>query len=114
MQYNKRLLKNGIYIGRRKHVVLPSIVNYRLCSKCGSLNHQHKDCKKEQRCLKCAEYGHRIEMCKSQFNQCLNCSGPHKCFSDKCMKFFQKKLYINRFVLRILVDENLISNSMLL
>lgn len=52
-----------------------------------------------------------METCKFQYDECVNCSGPHKCLSDKCIKFSQKKLHINRFVLRILVGENLISST---
>ncbi|CAF0844369.1 unnamed protein product [Brachionus calyciflorus] len=55
-------------------IVLPIIIKYRLCSTCGSLNHQQKYCSKEQCCLKCAGYGHRIETCKSKYIQCLNCT----------------------------------------
>ncbi|CAF0834483.1 unnamed protein product [Brachionus calyciflorus] len=105
------VLRKGIYIGSKKHVVIPNIINYRVCSNCGSLKHQKKECHKEQRCLKCAEIGHEIFNCKSKFNKCINCLGSHKCFTDTCKEFSKKKLYINRFVVKILIGENLIKNT---
>lgn len=108
-----QLLKHGVMIGKsqKKYVVLPYIVNYKVCANCGSLNHYKKDCHVEQRCLKCSEHGHRIEECKSNHNKCLNCSGLHKCFNDSCEKFSQKKIHINRFILKILIGENFISDQ---
>ena len=102
------VLKFGIYIGNKKYAVLPNIVNYKVCSKCGSLNHQGKNCSKEKRCLKCTGYGHQVNTCKSKFSKCVNCSGSHKCYSDLCHYFAQKKFYINRFVISVLMGENII------
>ncbi|CAF1079405.1 unnamed protein product, partial [Brachionus calyciflorus] len=105
------VIKDGVFIGSKKYRVIPHTVNYRVCSKCGSLKHQQKDCFKAQYCLKCSGTGHHIDNCNSFFDKCINCLGPHKCFSDKCKEFAQKKIFINRFVLKILIGEKFISSA---
>ncbi|CAF0727711.1 unnamed protein product [Brachionus calyciflorus] len=44
-------------------------------------------------------------------NYDLSISGQHFCFSSKCVKYTQKLFQINKFVLKILLGENLIKNE---
>ncbi|CAF0828252.1 unnamed protein product [Brachionus calyciflorus] len=67
-----RILKYGIKIGNKQHLVVPNIVNYRLCENCCGLNHRQNNYVKEKRCLKCAESGHETKECKSKLNQLLS------------------------------------------
>ncbi|CAF0788973.1 unnamed protein product, partial [Brachionus calyciflorus] len=100
-----RILKYGIKIGNKQHLVVPNIVNYRLCENCGGLNHRKNNCVKEKRCLKCAESGHETKECKLKRIKCLNCSGLHKCYNDDCTKYAEKKFLINSYCLEILIGE---------
>ncbi|CAF0855910.1 unnamed protein product [Brachionus calyciflorus] len=91
--------------------MLPNIGKYKVYNNCGSLFHQEKDCTAQQKCLKCGEHGHKIKFCLSKSIRCVNCSGHHFCFSTKCVKYTQKLFQINKFVLKILLGENLIENE---
>ncbi|CAF0997527.1 unnamed protein product, partial [Brachionus calyciflorus] len=90
--------------------VLPNIVNYKLCQKCGRLNHQERNCTSHQRCLRCSEYGHSMEQCHNTSKKCINCLARHECFSEKCRKFVNKKVNINWYALKILEGENFIGS----
>ncbi|CAF0948652.1 unnamed protein product [Brachionus calyciflorus] len=104
------ILKNSVEIDGKKQLALPKITNHKVCTNCGSIYHQKKDCFSQQSCLRCALPGHHIEECKSDFEKCINCNEDHMCFSDNCEKYAQKKFKINRYVLSILKGENLISS----
>ncbi|CAF0711477.1 unnamed protein product [Brachionus calyciflorus] len=79
-------------------------IDRKLKNICFILNHQKKECIKQHCCLKCANHSHSVDMCKSQFEKCINCLGPHKSYSDCCENFSRKKLKVNRFILKILLD----------
>ncbi|CAF0749752.1 unnamed protein product [Brachionus calyciflorus] len=108
-----RILKYGIKIDENsnKHIVVPNIINYKVCQNCGGLNHREKDCRNYKKCLKCAKLAHSIENCEFNQVKCTNCSGDHFCFSDFCDKYAQKKFQINSFTLKILLGEKFIKNE---
>ena len=61
------------------------------CYKCQGFNHVAKDCKSEQKCVRCAG-AHKSTECpdknkKSLKLKCSNCNGDHVASSKSCPKF---------------------------
>lgn len=54
------------------------------CYNCQELRHKAWECKKEQKCSRCAEPGHRYTECTSEAQKCVRCSGPHGSNSKAC------------------------------
>lgn len=106
------VLKGGIQfeITSKKHNVFPSIIHPKPCSKCGSLNHIHKDCHHKQICIKCTSIDHNSADCK-QKPKCINCGGAHESLSELCNKIVEKTLNINSYVAEILVGEGVIARK---
>ncbi|CAF0984810.1 unnamed protein product [Brachionus calyciflorus] len=106
-----QVLNFRIKMSSGKMIVMPKIINPKVCLKCGDLNHNEKNCYQKEICLKCLGSSHRIEACVSNSDKCANCFGEHKCFSDKCKILAEKKFAINDFIIKILFGENLISSK---
>ncbi|CAF0746185.1 unnamed protein product [Brachionus calyciflorus] len=105
------ILKNGIYLDFTsiKHNVKPSINYSKTCNKCGNLNHSSKECRNRERCLKCGSYDHLIFNCENS-PKCINCNRAHQCNSDACDILANKTLNSNKYILDILVKENIIQS----
>ncbi|CAF1016639.1 unnamed protein product [Brachionus calyciflorus] len=105
------LLKNGIYLDltSMKHTVKASITYAKVCQKCGSINHNTKDCKFD-RCLRCGNYDHSFKNCKN-IPKCVNCDGSHQSNSEICNLLTNKNLTNNRYTLDILVKESIINST---
>ena len=86
-------LFSGIYFGRirircESYRTTPPITQ---CYKCQGFNHIAKDCKKEQKCFRCAG-AHKSTECpdkdKSSLKpKCSNCNGDHVASSKECPKY---------------------------
>ena len=97
------------------------------CHKCQGFNHVVKDCKSEQKCVRCAG-AHKSTECpdknkKSIKLKCSNCSGDHVASSRDCSKFKdqikiqadrakarQEKLQ-NNLVVRGITFSNIVQNK---
>ncbi|CAF1025179.1 unnamed protein product [Brachionus calyciflorus] len=103
------LLKNGVYldITSKRHQVRPYILYSKVCRKCGNLNHLEKDCRNKACCLKCGGNQYTVSEC---IQKCINCKGSHACNSEMCSKVVDKTFSLNKYVLEILLGENIIKN----
>ena len=89
----KIALFSGIYFGRmhircESYRTTPPVTQ---CYKCQGFNHVAKDCKSEQKCVRCAG-AHKSTECpdkkkKSIKLKCSNCNGDHVASSRDCPKF---------------------------
>ncbi|CAF0713127.1 unnamed protein product [Brachionus calyciflorus] len=89
-----QVLNYGIKMNSGKMIVMPKIINPKVCLKCGDLNHQEKNCYQKEVCLKCLGSSHRM----------------------KLVYLIQKSVLIalvntNVLVINILFGENLISSK---
>ena len=125
----KIALFSGIYFGRirircESYRTTPPVTQ---CYKCQGFNHIAKDCKKEQKCVRCAG-SHKSTECpdknkKSLKLKCSNCDGDHVASSRECPKFQdqikiqadrakvrQEKLQ-NNLVIRGITFSNMVQNK---
>ena len=72
--------------------------------------HSEKKCVNERKCLSCSKPGHTADNFNAEIFQCLNCKGPQQTYSDKCTLIHQKTRENNKFILNILLGENLIKD----
>ena len=89
----KIALFNGIYFGRmrvrcKSFRITPPVIQ---CHKCQGFNHIAKDCKNEQKCVRCAG-AHKSTDCPDKDKEtlkikCSNCHGNHVASSRECQKF---------------------------
>ena len=89
----KIALFSGIYFGRmcircETYRTTPSVTQ---CYKCQGFNHIAKDCKKDQKCVRCAG-PHKSTECPDKNKEtltvkCSNCNGNHVAASKECPKF---------------------------
>ena len=67
--------------------------NYHItqCFRCQEFDHMIKFCKKNQRCVKCADK-HHIERCMMSLNKrrCINCNENHELWRRICFKWWQQ------------------------
>lgn len=69
----KNLLEEKyLYINWSRCRVFEYVSVYR-CFKCGGFNHHAGKCTTEEKCLKCAEKGHKTDHCNSNDVKCANC-----------------------------------------
>ena len=125
----KIALFNGIYFGR----IRVSCESYRTtppvtqCYKCQGFNHIAKDCKNDQKCVRCAG-AHKSTDCPDKNKEtlkikCSNCHGNHVASSRECQKFKdqikiqadkakvrQEKLQ-NNLVVRGITFSNMVQNK---
>ena len=125
----KIALFSGIYFGRMRircesYRTTPPVTQ---CYKCQGFNHVAKDCKSEQKCVRCAG-AHKSTECpdknkKSLKLKCSNCKGDHVASSRDCPKFKdqikiqadrakarQEKLQ-NNLVVRGITFSNIVQNK---
>ena len=94
-----------------KYKADPQINHSNNCNNCGDLKHCKKTCKNRQICMKCSESGHIEAECKASFDFCFRCQTKnHRCDSDICEKLAEKTFEQNRFVLSILLGEQIINS----
>ena len=92
-QDKKIALFSGIYFGRMRircetYRITPPVTQ---CYKCQGFNHVAKDCKSNQKCVRCAG-PHKSADCPdrnkgSLILKCSNCDGNHVASSKNCPKF---------------------------
>jgi hypothetical protein len=58
------------------------------CYNCQEMNHKAFECRKTQRCGKCAGEGHHHQECVAEIPKCALCQGPHEAFSKNCRKMY--------------------------
>lgn len=96
-----QLKNNGfrLFIGHQSCRVYDHF-NLNLCFNCGRLNHSHKKCSNETKCLNCAG-DHPTKTCTAQVNKCLNCTyynekfnksrSTDHCATDTCCEYLAFK-----------------------
>ena len=125
----KIALFNGIYFGRirvrcESYRTTPPVTQ---CYKCQGFNHIAKDCKNNQKCVRCAG-AHKSTDCPDKNKdtlkiKCSNCHGNHVASSRECQKFKdqikiqadkakvrQEKLQ-NNLVVRGITFSNMVQNK---
>ena len=58
------------------------------CYNCQELGHKAYQCKKAQRCGRCAKDGHHHKSCSEVVMKCVLCGGPHESFSRNCRMLY--------------------------
>jgi hypothetical protein len=58
------------------------------CYNCQEMNHKVFECRKIQRCSKCAGEGHHHQECVAEILKCALCQGLHEAFSKNCRKMY--------------------------
>lgn len=58
------------------------------CYNCQEIGHKAFQCKKIQKCAKCAAEGHHHTHCDKPVLRCIPCGGPHESFSRNCRKLY--------------------------
>ena len=101
--------KGFFFIDGVKYKAEPQINHSNCCNNCGDLKHGKKFCKNRTRCMKCSETGHSEVDCKTTYEFCYRCQNKsHRCDTDKCEVVADKTFELNKFVLTILIGEQII------
>ena len=122
-------LFNGIYFGRirvrcESYRTTPPVTQ---CYKCQGFNHIAKDCKNDQKCVRCAG-AHKSTDCPDKNKEtlkikCSNCHGKHVASSRECQKFkdqikiqadkakFRQEKLQNNLVVRGITFSNMVQNK---
>jgi regulator of replication initiation timing len=58
------------------------------CYNCQELGHKAYQCRKAQRCGRCAKDGHHHKSCSEIVMKCVLCGGPHESFSRNCRMLY--------------------------
>jgi hypothetical protein len=58
------------------------------CYNCQELGHKAYQCRKTQRCGRCAKDGHHHKSCSEVVTKCVLCGGPHESFSRNCRMLY--------------------------
>ena len=58
------------------------------CYNCQELGHKAYQCRKTQRCGRCAKDGHHHKSCSEVVRKCVLCGGPHESFSRNCQMLY--------------------------
>jgi hypothetical protein len=58
------------------------------CYNCQELGHKAYQCRKTQRCGRCAKDGHHHKSCSEAVMKCVLCGGPHESFSRNCRMLY--------------------------
>ena len=58
------------------------------CYNCQELGHKAYQCRKAQRCGRCAKEGHHHKGCSEVVMKCVLCGGPHESFSRNCRMLY--------------------------
>ena len=89
-----RAIKDGIFIKMFFHPAKRYIASrFTQCRKCQSLDgHQSNNCRRERKCMKCAEPHHHSDCLKTPDQyKCSNCNGPHTSNDNRCPKVKEAK-----------------------
>ena len=87
----RRLLADGYFhVGGESGTT--SVFEYRprpmQCYNCQEIGHKAFQCRKTQKCAKCAAEGHHHSRCDQEVPKCVPCGGPHESFSKNCRKLY--------------------------
>lgn len=90
----RRLLADGYFhVGGESGTT--SVFEYRprpvQCYNCQEIGHKAFQCKKIQRCAKCATEGHHHSRCDQAVPKCVPCGGPHESYSKNCRKLYPSR-----------------------
>ncbi|CAF0814209.1 unnamed protein product [Brachionus calyciflorus] len=85
------------------------ILNVCVCGRCGNPNHNQKENKCRERCLRCRDYDHTLSSCRNN-PQCINCGGNHQCNNDICEFLINKTLSSNKYTIDVLLKEGVINS----
>ncbi|CAC5422240.1 unnamed protein product [Mytilus coruscus] len=82
----------------QEYDLLPYKPNPKFCTKCASLGHYAKQCRKSiNTCIKCASK-HATKNCNDKTIKCNNCGGKHQAIDKSCPKYiFQKQVLENMY-----------------
>jgi hypothetical protein len=58
------------------------------CYDCQEIGHKAFQCRRTQKCAKCAAEGHHHSRCDQEVPKCVPCGGPHESFSKNCRKLY--------------------------
>jgi hypothetical protein len=58
------------------------------CYNCQEIGHKAYQCKRTQKCARCAKDGHDHRNCSEAVPKCIPCGGPHESFSRNCRKLY--------------------------
>lgn len=61
------------------------------CYNCQELGHKAYQCRKTQRCGRCAKDGHHHKSCSEEVMKCVLCGGPHESFSRNCQMLYPRQ-----------------------
>ncbi|CAG2219010.1 unnamed protein product [Mytilus edulis] len=86
--------------------LLPYKPNPKFCTKCASLGHYAKQCRKSiNTCIKCAGK-HETKNCNGKNLKCNNCGGKHQAIDKSCPKYiFQKQVLENMYSHKMSFDQ---------
>ncbi|CAC5400723.1 unnamed protein product [Mytilus coruscus] len=86
--------------------LLPYKPNPKFCTKCASLGHYAKQCRKSiNTCIKCAGK-HATKNCNGKNLKCNNCGGKHQAIDKSCPKYiFQKQVLENMYSYKMSFDQ---------
>ncbi|CAG2202474.1 unnamed protein product [Mytilus edulis] len=86
--------------------LLPYKPNPKFCTKCASLGHYAKQCRKSiNTCIKCAGK-HETKNCNGKNLKCNNCGGKHQAIDKSCPKYiFQKQVLENMYSYKMSFDQ---------
>jgi hypothetical protein len=90
----RRLLADGYFhVGGESGTT--SVFEYRprpvQCYNCQEIGHKAFQCKKIQKCAKCATEGHHYSRCDQAVPKCVPCGGPHESYSKNCRKLYPSR-----------------------
>lgn len=90
----RRLLADGYFhVGGESGTT--SVFEYRprpvQCYNCQEIGHKAFQCKKIQKCAKCATEGHHHSRCDHTVPKCVPCGGPHESYSKNCRKLYPSR-----------------------
>jgi len=103
------IIKNGIHFNPRKRMPKPSTYRCTSCPNCLSPICKTKDCNKPTNCGRCGISGHSATKCMETEN-CFACGGKHYNDSEKCAVWRTRFYKENDYVIKILLDANLITS----
>jgi hypothetical protein len=90
----RRILADGYFhVGGESGTT--SVFEYRprpvQCYNCQEVGHKAFQCKKIQKCAKCATEGHHHSRCDHTVPKCVPCGGPHESYSKNCRKLYPSR-----------------------
>lgn len=105
------VLRDSVPIDPKYREVKIKYNEFRVCSKCGSVDHFRCNLEK---CIICGKTDHLTSNCPIEYNKqrCINCHRlNHRCDTEECNMVRVKKYKANDYILSILLGENLIKDQ---